>query len=108
MNRFVSTAAAIVATWALAAMPLVALARGAHAQGVTIRVGDLSNPAAAAAFDRQVEHAANKLCADRAIDGLSRLAACHNAVRAEAMDKLGSAQRTQVSMTAKPATPSAS
>ena len=101
MNRFVSRTAN-VATWALAAMPIVALAFAAHAQEVRVQYGDLSQPAQAAAFSQRLDAAASTICASyvRPIDGISRLAACKDAVRAEGLAKLDAAQRMQLSQAA--------
>ena len=83
-----------VSLLALAALPMFALTL-AHAEPASIKVSDLdtSRPADMRTFDARVDEAANKVCV-RAPDGrdLSRVAACRQAVRAEAMDKL---QRSQ-------------
>jgi UrcA family protein len=104
MNHFVSSTAS-AATWALVALPFVALAGAVHAQGVTIQYGDLSSPTAAAAFEHKIDKAAFKFCDQR--DGLARIEACRQAIREEAMSQLSPTQRMQVSMV-KPAHPSAS
>jgi UrcA family protein len=97
MHRFIANTAN-VATWALAVMPMIALAGAAHAQDIKVQVGDLSQPAAAARFERHLDVAAKAICASyvRPIDGATRAAACKQAVRAEAMDKLSAAQREQL------------
>jgi UrcA family protein len=97
MNRFVANTAN-VATWALAVMPMIALAGAAHAQEVRVRVGDLSQPAGAASFARHVETAASAICATyvRPIEAAGRMAACKQAVRDEASAQLSAAQRQQV------------
>ena len=94
MNSFVSRTAD-AATWFLAAMPMIALAGTVHAQEVKVPYGDLSQPAAATAFAHRVDAAAKTICASyyRPIDGVSRLNACEQAVRDEAMAKLGATQR---------------
>ncbi|HWA61692.1 MAG TPA: UrcA family protein [Caulobacteraceae bacterium] len=96
MNRYVNSAA-MAATWALAAMPILALASAAHAEGVTIRYGDLNQPAQAAAFERRVEAAAHSFCDTRyrPIEA-SQKAACMQAVRDEAQSKLAPAERARM------------
>ena len=97
MHRFIAKTAN-AATWALAVMPMIALAGAAQAQDVRVHVGDLSQPADAARFNRHLDFAANTLCASfvRPIDGARRVAACKEAVREEAMDKLSADQRVQL------------
>jgi UrcA family protein len=107
MNRFVRSASA-AASWALVALPIVALAGAVHAaDGVKIRYGDLADPAQAASFERQVNSAANHFCRSGGKESLSYVAACKSAVRDEAMSQLSPSQRVQVSM-AQAARPSAS
>ena len=98
MNRLISKTAN-AATWVLAAMPMIALAGAVHAQEIRVRVGDLSQPTAAAAFDQRIDAAATAICQSyyRPIDGLSRMSACKAAVRQEAMDKLASARHVRLS-----------
>jgi UrcA family protein len=95
MNRFVR-ASSTAAACALAFVPMLALATVAHAE--TIRVGDLSQPAAVARFNSDVKAAATNLCRThvRTNDGLARVAACHAAVRSEAVSQLSAGQRSQL------------
>ncbi len=86
---------ASAATLALAALPISALTTVAHAQTpVRIAVSDLdlSSPAGAAAFDRRVRRAADDLCGYNDAPA-PRSPSCREAVRAEALEKLGEAQR---------------
>jgi len=95
MNRFVR-ASSTAAACALAFVPMLALATTAHAE--TIRVGDLSQPAAVARFNSDVKSAASNLCRAhvRTNDGLARVAACHAAVRSEAIAQLNASQRSRL------------
>lgn len=89
-----------VATLALAALPLAALATAAHAAPVTVRVADLdlNSPHGQAAFEQRVEQAAKSFCkSERRI--VARLAAadawCVSAVRAEMSEKFAVAAKAQ-------------
>jgi UrcA family protein len=79
---------------ALAALPIFALSL-AHAEPASIKISDLdtSRPADMRTFEARVDHAANQVCV-RGPEGrdLDRVAACRQAVRAEAMDKLSKSQ----------------
>jgi UrcA family protein len=94
-----STVGALV----LATTPL-AVAGVAHAQtgaSVAIQVGDLDfgSRADVARFQARIVMAADRLC-DAGPTEISRRSACIAAVREEAMDKLGSAQRSEMIATA--------
>jgi UrcA family protein len=79
---------------ALAALPMISLGF-AHAEPASIKISDLdtSRPADMRTFEGRVDHASNVVCV-RAPDSrdLGRIAACRQAVRAEAMDKLSKSQ----------------
>ncbi|MGC1301882.1 MAG: UrcA family protein [Caulobacteraceae bacterium] len=83
-----------VATLAMAAVPLSAIGTVAHAAEVRIQVADLdlSNPADAARFQDRVERAAHAFCRN-VPEPLANQTACRSAVRDEAVQRLGSAQR---------------
>ena len=88
-----------VATLALAAIPMLALSTAAHAGPMSVTVGDLSSPAAVAAFEQRLNRTAKALCAPQTQGVGPRLVsttACRQAVRAEAMDNLSAAQRTRI------------
>src|SRR5689334_14336064 len=97
MNRFVrkaSTAAAL----ALAYLPFVAFVTPAHAEGVRVRVGDLSQSAGVAAFEVRLDRASSAICAHdpRDLGAAAREGTCRTAVRAEAVAALSPAQRAQL------------
>ncbi|MFI4934395.1 MAG: UrcA family protein [Caulobacterales bacterium] len=81
---------------ALSGALMLVMAGSAQAEGIHIQTGDLSQPAAAAAFAHRLDAAASKLCQEsyRASD-LSQMAVCKQAVRDEAMDQLSASQRDQ-------------
>ena len=79
-----------VATLALAALPMFALATGAHAAPAAVEVADIDtlSPAGAVAFDQRVEKAANRYCVKaNPTARLTERHECLNAVRAEMADK---------------------
>lgn len=80
----------------LAAAPLAALAPAAHAEALTVRVGDLSRSDGAAAFNQRLARAASALCAGTPAADLVRNQACRTAVREEALAQLSAAQRAQL------------
>ena len=88
-----------VAGLALAALPFVALGF-AHAAPapVAIKVGDLnlSRPADVRIFEQRVDRVADRMCSSYRL--LSPRAACEQAVRSEAMDKLTEAQAASVAV----------
>ncbi len=93
MSNFVSNIAT-AATLGVALLPWIALG-AAHAQPATIKVSDLnmSRPSHVAVFNGRVDRAAQKVCADYANPrDFAASEACKQAVRAEAMDKLGQVQ----------------
>jgi UrcA family protein len=93
MTKFSATFASI-ATLALAAVPALAIATGAHAAPVAVKVSDLDlgTTEGAREFNRRVDVAARTFC-NRAADG-PRLAsaACKDPVRREASQKLVAAR----------------
>jgi UrcA family protein len=93
MTKFL-TILTSAATLAMAAIPLTAVSSVAHAAEARIQVGDLdlSRPADARVFERRVNLAASDLCNETGME-LSRTNACRRAVRQEAIEKLGEAQR---------------
>ena len=97
MKNFTNRIAGI-ATLALAILPAVALATGAHAE-TSVRIADLNLATAAgqAAFTQRVNHAASAYCGDQKV--LQLRAACEAGVRAEVTEKLSVlAQRGQVQL----------
>ena len=106
MTKVLNTLSAIGAL-VMAATPLVAIGGVAHAQdvGVTpahIAVGDLDlrTPGAAAVFRQRVDAAAGVMCAQVGASSLGASADCRRAVYDEAVDKLGSAQRSELKTSA--------
>ncbi|MDO8378018.1 UrcA family protein [Phenylobacterium sp.] len=88
-----------VAAIALAALPALALTTAAHAAPMTLQVGDLSTAAGVAAFEQRLDRLATNVCAARSPATGTRIVktqGCIEAVRAEAMDKLSAAQRSQL------------
>jgi UrcA family protein len=82
----------------LAAASVAALAGGAQAQEQRIPVGDLSQPGQAQAFMHRLDLTAKTMC-DFYANSASRpaqVAACKDAVRAEALDQLPKTQRAQL------------
>ena len=86
-----------IATLALAVLPALAIVSGAHAQPVSVKVGDLNLATAAGqkALGQRVDIAARQYCYDSRGTG-SRLSSpsCRNAVRAEVAAKLAKPQQT--------------
>jgi UrcA family protein len=90
--------AAKAAALACAVVPLMALAGAARAEGVRVQVGDLSQPEQAAAFGRNLDAAAQKVCSVYP-DGVRHggtIRLCRQAVRDEAMAQLSPAQRAEL------------
>jgi UrcA family protein len=83
---------------ALAALPILALASGAFAEGVHIQYGDLSRPEQAAAFSQRIDIAAKQICSSIGFSaGQQRqISDCKAEVREEAMAQLNRAQREQM------------
>lgn len=96
MNAYARNAIKM-ATVAAAALPLMAFTWGAHAEGVHVAVGDLSQADQAAAFAHRLDKAAEQLCHSFP-DNIHRRALeadCAAEVRSEAMAQLTSSQRLQ-------------
>jgi UrcA family protein len=89
-----------LATLALAALPIAALATGAHAAPVAVKVGDLNLNSAEglATFHRRAEAAATTYCRANQSGGvrINEVKACKTGVRAEMADKLAIAQQAQL------------
>ena len=88
-----------LASLALAALPILALTSSAHAAPMTVKVGDLSASAGVAAFEQRLDRAGDKICADLKMGAGPRAvntAACHAAVRAEAVSGLSDSQRSMI------------
>lgn len=81
-----------VATLALAALPMFALATAAHsATPVAVKVADINtlSPEGAQIYAKRVDKAAMRFCrANNATSRLTERVDCQNAVRAEMADKL--------------------
>jgi UrcA family protein len=88
-----------LATLALAALPIAALATGAHAAPVAVKVGDLNLNSADGlqTFHQRTEAAASTYCrtTQRGIR-LNEMKACKASVRAEMAAKLVIAQQAQL------------
>ena len=95
MSKILNTLSAIGAL-AMAATPLLAVGSIAHAEtGVHIRVADLdlSRQADAATFRHRVDTAARSFCAARGEGDMIATDGCRQAIREEAVSKLGDEQR---------------
>ena len=106
MNTFMNRAVGVAAL-ALAALPLVAVPFAAHAQDeYRIRVGDLTQPAQAAAFNRQIDALAGKMCANYqpGTFALHDEDSCKQQVRDEAMSQLTRNQRIEFAQAASSST----
>lgn len=99
MTNFASRIAG-VATLALAALPLAAIATTAAARPVAVQVSDidLNSAQGLAAFDKRAERAARDFCRDarRPASPLARAATCRAAVLTELREKLPAAQMAQI------------
>jgi UrcA family protein len=86
--------AALAAALASGAM----LASAAQAEGLRVKVGDLSSPAQAAAFSQRLDAAAQKLCRayPEGIHHKALVQDCTQEVRDEAMRQLAPDQRAQL------------
>jgi UrcA family protein len=96
MQRAVRGATLVIAL--TAAVPVVLAAGSAAAQvEYRVKVGDLSQPEQAAAFNRRLDDMASQFCTNESPDVVSRktLEACRKAVRDEAMSQLTRPQRDQ-------------
>lgn len=78
------------------AAPLMAAAAGARAEGLRLKVGDLSQTGGAKAFNARLNSAARTFCDGISPADLARISACKAAVRDEALSQLSSAQRAQL------------
>ena len=83
------------------ALALVAgLANPAAGEGLRVPVGDLSQPAAARDFDRQLDGAAHRFCWARYRPmELDQIAACEHAIREEGLAALTPDQREALAHT---------
>ena len=88
----ISSTLAGVATLALATVPMLAIASGAHAAPVVVKVSDIDTSSAAGAkiLNQRIDVAAHKLCSQMRPGAISRLSdnACIKGVRAEAAENL--------------------
>ena len=80
----------------LAVTPVVALATGAHAEGMRVQVGDLSQPGGPQAFYARLDQATQAFCGGISPMDLSRTHACKVAVREEALAQLSTVQQAQL------------
>lgn len=88
-----------IASLALAAIPMLALTTAAHAAPMAVSVGDLSTAAGVAAFEQRIDKVATNVCQGLTQGVGTRMVktdGCREAVRAEAIGKLSSAQRSQI------------
>lgn len=91
MFKFSSTLAG-VATLALATVPMLAIASGAHAAPVTVKVSDIDTSSAQGAkiLNKRIDIAAREFCARAEPGAMSRLAdnACIRGVRTEMAERV--------------------
>ncbi|HVI34310.1 UrcA family protein [Phenylobacterium sp.] len=98
MTNFASRIAG-VATLALAALPLAAIATTADARPVSVQVSDidLNSAHGLAAFEQRAKHAAREFCRDsRGPESPLVRANCRSAVMSELHEKLPAAQLAQI------------
>jgi UrcA family protein len=99
MTNAVSRIAGL-ATLALAALPIAALATGAHAGPIAVKVGDLNLNSAdgLAAFHQRTETAATRYCRATVpvMTHINAMASCRTAVRAEMASKMAVVQQAQL------------
>ena len=95
MNTLIQRTAAGAAL-ALAILPFAAIATASHAESARVKVGDLTQAEAVAAFDRQLDSVAASLCAHDIRDLSQDAKACRQAVREEAIAKLSVSQRQEL------------
>jgi UrcA family protein len=83
---------------ALAALPVLALASSAWAGEVGLKVGDLSQPDQAAAFNHSLQAAEKRICTSFPLDAhyTMNVRNCTESVHDEAMIQLTPAQRDQL------------
>ncbi len=95
MNKQTNIARALmIAT--LAVTPVAALATSAHAEGMRVPVGDLSQPGGPHAFYARLNQATRAFCDGISPLDLSRVSACKAGVREEALAQLSTIQRAQL------------
>ncbi len=99
MSKVLNTLSAIGAL-VMAATPLVAVGGIAHAAETNMRPAhiqvadlDLGQPGDAATFRQRVDAAAETICTTRGETGLNAFDSCRQAVRQEAVERLGEQQR---------------
>jgi UrcA family protein len=81
----------------------------AHADGLKVPVGDLTQPSQAQAFNQRLNASAHEFCTDRyGSAALDELATCESAVRKEAVAQLTPAQQQAYAAAFRPATALAS
>ena len=99
MTNFASRIAG-VATLALAALPLAAIATTAAARPVAVQVSDidLNSAHGLAAFEQRAERAAHAFCKNtrQPPNQLGRAATCRQAVITELHEKLPAVQQAQI------------
>jgi UrcA family protein len=98
MTNFVTHIAGL-ATLALAALPMAAIATTAHAAPATVQVADLNlnTEAGMTAFHQRTEAAAQEFCsANGASRSLAAQSACLKGVRAEVGEKLTGVRQAQL------------
>ena len=79
---------------ALCVAAALGFASAASADGLRIRVGDLTQPAAARDFEHRLDSAARRFCFARYQPGeLDGIAACQAAIREEGLAELSAEQR---------------
>lgn len=96
MNAF-ARSTIVLAAAAVVALPLAAFA-APPAEGVTLKVGDLSQADQAAAFAHRLDRVSDQLCSELVPGGMglqNRMASCREAVRQEALQKLSPSQQAQ-------------
>jgi UrcA family protein len=92
-----------LATLALAALPMAAVATSVRAEPASVRVADLdlSRTEGVAAYHQRVASAAEAHCRQSGVaaSALSQVAACKAGVRAELVQKLSAVQQAQAGRT---------
>lgn len=96
-TSFASRAAIGALAVVMTALPIMLLSTAAQAEEQHIKVGNLSQAADVAAFNRGVERAASEICI-YPLDTLhsANMAKCVEAVREEALDQLNAHQREEI------------
>lgn len=89
-----------VATLALAALPVAAIATAAHAAPMSVKVGDLNlnSPAGLVAFNQRSQAAATAYCRSALLprSAMETVQSCRKAIKTELNEKLPAVQQSQL------------